>query len=282
MHRKSIIIVGCGDLGRRLGIQLSELGHEVYGIRRSKHTLPEPLKAIVGDVSCITSLASCWPEKSFDYVIYCLAASEYSEESYQSAYVAGLQNVLKRLEGKPPKRIFFVSSTSVYEQSAGENVSESTPVEPQRFAGAIMLKAEQLLEAAAYPATVVRFAGIYGPGRERLIKKIQAGEVCSEDSNPISNRIHIEDCVGLLVHLIKLDCMGQSLKDCYIGVDNEPVSLREVTLWLAKQLGVKPSKEVPMGRGGSKQCSNQRILDSGYQFKYPSYREGYQALLESD
>ncbi|MBU2712098.1 SDR family oxidoreductase [Zooshikella harenae] len=282
MHRKSIIIVGCGDLGTRLGIQLSELGHEVYGVRRSKHALPEPLKAIIGDVSCMTSLASCWPEKAFDYVIYCLAASEYSEEGYKSAYVTGLQNVLKKLQDKHPKRVFFVSSTSVYEQSEGEIVSESTPVEPQRFAGAVMLKAEQLLEAASYPATVVRFAGIYGPGRERLIKKVRAGDVCSKDSNPISNRIHIEDCVGLLAHLIKLDCMGQPLKDCYIGVDNEPAPLREVTLWLAKQLGVRPVKEVPMGRGGSKKCSSQRIINSGYQFKYPSYRDGYQALLEND
>ncbi|WP_027707285.1 SDR family oxidoreductase [Zooshikella ganghwensis] len=279
MHRKSIIIVGCGDLGTRLGIQLSEQGHEVYGLRRTKNALPSLLKTVSCDVSCMTSLASCWPARTFDYVVYCLAASAYTEEGYESAYVTGLHNVLKQLQGNPPKRVFFISSTSVYEQRAGEVVTEATPISPKHFAGVVMQKAEQLLEKVSYPTTVVRFAGIYGPGRERLIKKVQSGEVCSEDTNPISNRIHIEDCVGLLMHLIKLDCMDQPLQDCYIGVDNQPVPLREVTLWLAKQLGVTPSKDVAMGRGGSKRCSNQSVLDSGYQFKYPSYKEGYQALL---
>jgi hypothetical protein len=29
----------------------------------------------------------------------------------------------------------------------------------------------------------------------------------------------------------------------------------------------------------NKKCSNQKLLASGYEFKYPTYREGYRAVL---
>ena len=39
------------------------------------------------------------------------------------------------------------------------------------------------------------------------------------------------------------------------------------------------SVETGSQRGGNKRLSNQRVLDTGFTFAYPSYREGYRAVL---
>jgi hypothetical protein len=71
----------------------------------------------------------------------------------------------------------------------------------------------------------------------------------------------------------------------YLGVDREPAEERAVLLWLAGVLGspeprVAESAEASERPRGSKRCRNDRLLRSGYTFRYPSFREGYRAVLE--
>ena len=61
--------------------------------------------------------------------------------------------------------MFFTSSTGVYAQTHGEWVDEDSPTEPVRYAGKRLLEGERLLLSGPFPATIVRLAGIYGPGR---------------------------------------------------------------------------------------------------------------------
>ena len=57
----------------------------------------------------------------------------------------------------------------------------------------------------------------------------------------------------------------------------------EVASWLAQQLGVALSDSgAPSGRVGSKRCSNALARESGWQPQYPSFREGYAAMLAAD
>ena len=69
----------------------------------------------------------------------------------------------------------------------------------------------------------------------------------------------------------------------YLGVDDAPVTLCEVLQWLAEELGVAgPSNnaDAPAARlRSNKRCDNARLRASGYRLRYPSYREGYRALL---
>jgi hypothetical protein len=71
----------------------------------------------------------------------------------------------------------------------------------------------------------------------------------------------------------------------YLGVDSEPALKNEVLIWLAKQLN-KPLPKIAGVQSehvlrGNKRCSNQRLLASGYQLGYPTFREGYKAMLRS-
>ncbi len=71
----------------------------------------------------------------------------------------------------------------------------------------------------------------------------------------------------------------------YIGVDHEPAGESEVLHWLAAQLGLPPPRVVkspdsgPRRHRGNKRCRNIRLVRSGYVFRYPTFREGYGAML---
>ena len=125
-------------------------------------------------------------------------------------------------------------------------------------------------------AVVVRFGGIYGPGRNRLIKLVRSGTRCQDEPPNYTNRIHRDDCAGVLMYLLYLD----SPESIYLAVDSYPAPQCEIMQWLSQQLGVSaPSKDRIPGVGASKRCSNRLLLKSGYELLYPSYREGYAAVL---
>lgn len=286
-----ILIAGCGDVGQALGLRLVDAGHEAWGLRRRIEALPgsiRPVAADLGDPSTLTDLPA-----DLDAVVYAAAADASTEEAYRRAYVDGPQNVLAALEdqgqgdwGGKLRRFIFTSSTSVYGQSDGSWVDETSPTEPKRFTGRIIREAEAWLEGHPIPTTSVRFGGIYGPGRTRLIRLVQSGEATVDRQNvAYTNRIHRDDCAGILHHLIERDLAGESVDDLYVGVDDEPAPRHEVFDWLADRLGVDrvASASAPSGgrlHGGSKRCRNARIVSTGYHFQFPSFREGYAALLE--
>lgn len=280
MAKQNILLVGCGDIGIPLGQQLTEQGFQVWGLRRSGQ-LPAPINTINADVTRAETLTSL-AELSFDYVVVTLTPAAFNDEGYRIVYVAGMTNLLRALSGQPRlKRLLFVSSTSVYHQDDGQWVDEDSVTLPQSFSGKRLLEAEQLLAESNIAVTVVRFAGIYGPGRRRLIEQVKARQGCAQTPALFTNRIHRDDCVGILAYLITLDCGGEQLADCYIGVDNEPVTMWQLKNWLALQLKIAPEEliEQVLTRRNSKRCSNRRLLATGYQLQYPGYQQGYGALL---
>jgi nucleoside-diphosphate-sugar epimerase len=96
------------------------------------------------------------------------------------------------------------------------------------------------------------------------------------------NRIHSDDAAGLLAFLLSSDAAGRALASVYIGVDDAPAPLAEVVAWLREYLGVTDwQAEAQVRRTGSKRCSNALAKQLGWVPRYPSYREGYAAIIES-
>lgn len=280
MKQHSIVIIGCGDIGVELGGRLHRLGHKVYGVRRSPEKLPEFIQGIGADYMNEADLKQQLAQVAADYVVVTLTPATFTAEAYQQCFGEGTRNILAALSIVPPRRLLYVSSTGVYHQADGEWVDEDSATEPHQFSGENILAAEKEVLSSSSPATIVRFGGIYGPGRLRLIKQLQAGGAITASWN-FSNRIHRDDCAGMLGHLLLLDAQGVVIDDCYVGVDSEPVPLQEVQRYLAQCMGLNPAvaAETTRQRGGNKRCSNKRIVASGFEFEYPSYREGYEAVL---
>lgn len=277
----SLLLAGCGDIGSRLARLMLSADWTVYGLRRDISRLPVGVLAVAGDLHHATC-PSAWPGVELDYLVYCVATSESGEAGYRAAYVDGLRHVLSWLAqaGQRPKRVLFVSSTSVYGQRGGEWVDETSVTEPEGFSGRIMLEAEQLLLSSGLPASVLRLSGIYGPGREFLLNQVRQGYRVVSEPPLYGNRIHADDAAGLLAFLLQADARGVALEECYIGVDDAPAPLHEVVAWLRDYLSVTTwAEESSVRRSGSKRCSNAGARALGWTPQYPSFREGYAALL---
>lgn len=282
MSAPSVVIAGCGDVGSRLASQLLAAGWEVHGLRRNVSRLPEGVIGIAGDLFK-KDCPDTWPIGGVDYLVYCAAATDHDEAGYRKAYVEGLQHVLEWLDdyGQQPKQLVFVSSSSVYGQQNGEWVDETSPTQALGYSGQVMLEAEQVAFDSGIPATTVRLTGIYGPGREWLLSQVRQGYRVAVEPPLYGNRIHVDDAAGLLAFLLQHVEQGGSLDKVYIGVDDAPAPLAEVVGWLREYLGVTEwAEDASVRRAGSKQCSNAQAKALGWTPTYPSYREGYAAILK--
>jgi len=280
-----ILVAGCGYVGSELARRLAADGHVVFGLRRSDHPLPEGVAALRADLCDRAGLRTALAEVEhggIDAVVYAAAAAGADDEAYRRAYVAGLANVVEwaDAQGMRPPRVLFTSSTAVYAQTDGSWVDEDSPTEPTHFSGVRMLEAERLVTGAG--GIALRLGGIYGPGRTRLVDGVRAGRATLRTGPPRwTNRIHRDDCAGAAHHLL----LHPDGAGAWVGVDHEPADERTVLDWLAARLGVPPPRRTaapgpaPDRAATNKRCANRKLLASGYRFRYPTFREGYAALL---
>ncbi|WP_226703406.1 NAD-dependent epimerase/dehydratase family protein [Microbulbifer elongatus] len=292
MAKEKVWIFGCGDLGTRLALKLDRKAYDVFGVRRNPlQALSRKRRADVvnwrrGDATKLEDIQRHLSNGA-DIVIATFTPGASTPQAYQRAYVetaSTLRDALAAME-KPPRLLLWISSTRVYGQSGDQWLDERSQPLPGSYQGEALLAAEKIIQSSATESCVVRFAGIYGPGRDRLLSQVRAGR-CAPPSPPqFSNRIHVDDAVGFLAHLIEGQKKGMPLEKLYIGADCTPVPMYELQSWLAKSMGYTSAhlrEEVATSERRSKKMSNKRMLDSGYEMLYPDYRAGYSTLLEND
>ena len=278
----TVLIAGCGDLGTEVGLRFARLGHAVVGVRRNASVLP----AEISGQSIDLSLEKPAIPPDTEYVVIAISAGSPTIEAYRAAYLDGLRNLLDALDDArvTPRRVLLVSSTAVYDINDGSRVNEQTPANPRPGTDSIVFDAERMLHSRIPTATVLRLAGIYGPGRERLIKQVRSGAKLSAKSR-LTNRIHRDDAAAAIVHLL---LRPEQPAPLYLGVDNASVQGNEVLAFLAAELGLPelaletsapPASTREGQRGGDKILSNRLLRETDFTFTYPTYREGYRALL---
>lgn len=271
-----VLIAGCGDVGSRAARRLLARGSTVYGLRRSAGALPDGVEAVRADLGDTASLAAL-PE-AIDQLVYLPTPDTRTPEAYRRVFVDGLERLLDALRGSPLRRVVFVSSSAVYGDHGGDWVDEDTPPDPPGFNGAILLEAEQRLAARDLPSTVLRLAGLYGPGRDGLFERLRSGRARVPVDPPFwANRIHVDDAAAAIVHLLE----RPDPAPLYLGVDDTPLPLHELYGYLAAQLGAPPPGTGPAPRGiGNKRLRNARLRASGFTPRWPDARDGYRALLD--
>lgn len=277
-HR--ILVAGCGQLGLPLARRLAG-SHQVWGLARSAREPAAGIHFIQADLCQPESLTSL--PHNIDTLIYCVTPGERSEETYRAIYVDGLRHLVTALgHNSSLQRLFYVSSTSVYGQSDHEWVDEDSPTNAKNFSGRIIREGERLAQLLCPKACIIRFSGIYGGNRSRLIDMVKSGRATLKTRQNFSNRIHEDDCIGFMAHLLNLAFSGKPLLPCYLASDSQPTDQNDVLNMLADMLDATLDYgDAPLLREGvgSKRCRNTRMLETGYELKYPTYVEGYAEML---
>ncbi|MFA6051047.1 MAG: SDR family oxidoreductase [Methylobacter sp.] len=274
-----ILIIGCGGMGAKLAMALSANGHEVTGLKRNPPTpAAGNIKYFTADITSPDDLADL--DTDFEQAFFIVSPDGRTEKSYRAVYEAGLNNLLAKL---PQARWIMVSSTSVYSQTQGEWVDEASIAQPDNITSRLIRQAEQRLMALNPDNIVVRFSGIYGPGREYLLRMARQAPAIQQIPPYFTNRIHQKDCVGVLSFLLEQRLAGAPLEQCYLASDDDPAPMWEVMTWLAERLHCQPPvvKTASADAVMNKRCSNLRLKALGYEFQYPSYKDGYLELTRS-
>ena len=255
------------------------------------------IQPLLGDVTKPETLARL--PREFDWVVNCVAAGGGAED-YRQVYLQGTRNLIEWLGPSLPKKFVYTSSTSVYGQTDGSQVKESSPTEPTAETAKVLVETEKVLLAAVaerkFPAVILRVAGIYGPDRGHWFKQFLKNEAHIEgDGSRFLNMIHRDDLIGCIIAALKNGRPGE----IYNAADDEPVSQQHFFQWLAQALDkpLPPSEPaaVALARAGAprenpdenrkrgvtnKRVSNRKLkMELGHQFKYPNFRKGYSAEL---
>lgn len=267
---KRALIVGLGYLGTHLMKTLRRHGWQVTGIRRSF--------VQDDDVLSLDLLNPFSLMQSFDTVIFLVSPNSSQENN---AYLLSLQHTLEalqRISDKQP-RILFASSIGVYGENKGGWVNESSSPDSQSSKSVLLKKAEAMVQQSGFETVIIRFAGIYGPQRLRIIEQLRRGCVFLKRQPVVSNRIHRDDCCGILLHLATIE----QVAPLYIAVDSNPTPYNDMVSWICQRYDFSlpkmedEAKGVEYSRMLNRYCSNKKLLQYGYEFKYPSYQEGLDA-----
>ena len=262
-----VVIAGAGDVGGRLARLRAAKGDEVLALRRRQVPAGIPgVRCLAADLLSGEGLAGL-PRRP-TAVVFCAAPDARTPSAYRTLFLDGVSRLLDAFDA-PPLRFLFVSSTAVYGEDRGEWVDETTPPRPPRFNGEILLAAESALAARCAGAVVVRFSGLYGPGREAML-----GRAREDRPGPRrwSNRIHVEDAAQALSHLLELADPGP----VYLGSDDRPALECELIDWLRGRDGLPPVGGE--GEEHGRRVRNARLRARGWRPVYPDYRAGYAAL----
>lgn len=263
--RSTVVIAGAGDVGGRLARLRAAQGDDVLAVRRRPAAAGGGIRTVRADLTSGDGLQSL--PRHADALVFCAAPDRRDEAAYRALFVDGLRRVREHVQAP---RVLLVSSSAVYGEDAGQWVDEDTPARPPAFNGRVLREAEHEL-ASQRGASVLRLTGLYGPGRDALLRRARTG---TPGRPHWTNRIHVDDAAAALSHLLDLP----QLQSLYLGSDALPALESQVLAWVREREGLPPVAAAPAPVSG-RRVDSARLRASGWAPRYPDYRSGYADLL---
>lgn len=194
-----ILIIGCGDIGLRVARRLTR-SYRVFALTSSPNRFQELREVgatpILGNLDQSESL---WRLSGLAQIVIHLAPPQN-----QGNRDCRTRNLIRILAQAPDvvRRLIYISTTGVYGDHGGAEVSETTPVQPQSERAHRRVDAERALRLWApshgVSLTILRVPGIYAADRlplERLHSKTPA---LLPEEDAYSNHIHSDDLANLI------------------------------------------------------------------------------------
>ena len=294
LHGKRLVIVGCGYVGTAVAREACRAGLRVEALTRNPGRAAE--LAALGAHTVVADLATdTWHGRltpGADLVLNCVSSGGGGLDGYRRSYVEGMRSLLAWAQRDPAGTLVYTSSTSVYPQGGGVVVDEEAPTEGAGETGRILLEAEELLRRGSGACGrwfILRLAGIYGPGRHHLLDQVRTGaaEIAGSGAQHL-NLAHRDDICAAVFAAFSAPV---SLSGGIFNVaDDASAPKAEVVRWLAEQLG-RPAPRFTGGTASARRgvasppdrlISNAKLKAKlGWQPRYPSFREGYAAILSA-
>lgn len=230
MSNKVVSILGCGWLGKSLGTKLSEEGYVVKG----STTKLENVSALrdAGIIPFVLRVDESLMDDSsagfFDADVLVISLPQRVRAGKAYEYIEQIRYVVKAAQTGNARNIILLSTTSVYPKLNG--VVTENDADPQNP----VTQAEAIVRESGIPSTIVRFAGLFGPGRHP--GNFLAGRRDVAGDNTPVNLIHLDDCVEIIKCIIKNNIWNEVLNAC---ADDHPTRKLFYTQ-AAIELGLQP------------------------------------------
>lgn len=252
MTQKLSVVLGCGDIGRRIIEQLllSSPNQQralnessILACTRSAQTRQK--NALLGvqsmqlDVDTVDTLPSVIQGSDLYYLIP--PPKHGSVDTRSRSVIARLSK-----QGLKPRKIVLISTTGVYGDCGGEWVTEKSATHPQTERGQRRLDSERQWLAwcgqHGVDINVLRVPGIYAFSRiprQRLESKTP---VVRAQESGYSNRIHADDLA-----MVAISAMYESVAGEVFNVtDGSPGKISEYLQAACVVLGMPPLAEISM------------------------------------
>jgi nucleoside-diphosphate-sugar epimerase len=231
-----IAVLGCGYVGAEFARQVRAAGHDVLGVVRSEASRDKlRVEGIAAEAFDIQ--AGDWAKlpNRFDAVVYAASTGGGGPEAYALAYDVGVKRALAWAKDVGASCFIFTSSTGVYRQDDGGKVDETSPVGGAPTADAILGGEQAVLSSGFAKARVLRFGGLYGPGRHHLVDQLRRGDnVIGGRVDHFINYLHRDDAASSILAAIVAGPLGASV---YNVCDGNPVTKEALAKWIAVRLG---------------------------------------------
>jgi len=260
----TISILGCGWLGLPLARKLIEQGFRVKGSTTSPEKLQVLSKAGIEPYHIYLTEANVVNLVDFlktDLLLISFPPKIRSGKGPE--YLVQIQILQQAIQQSSVKYILFISSTAVY-PDLNTIISETIDLSatyPENY----LLQAEAEIQSTPIPVTIIRFSGLIGPDRHPG-RFFSGKENIFHPQSPV-NLIHLEDCISILIEIIKQDKWGQVYNAC---ADEHPSRQEFYTAATAALNLPLPHFAPPSPANTFKIISSEKLKkDLSYRFIYP-------------
>ena len=212
-----ISILGCGWLGFPLAKKLIEIGFEVKGSTTSVNKLAllktnniEPFLLRLSESKISDSVTEFLYNSEILIIDIPPGLRKTTEATSEKTFVAKIKNLIPFIENSTIKKVLFISSTSVYADTASiSTVTEESDLQPDIESGKQLVEVENLLRNNSnFQTTIIRFGGLIGENRN-IVKMLTGKTNVANPDAPI-NLIHQEDCIEIICEILKQNCWNET------------------------------------------------------------------------
>lgn len=263
----TISILGCGWLGLPLAEALAAKGYEIKGsvTSREKHQLLRGKGILPYHLILDANHTELDDPGFFKTNLVIVSIPPRRTDDVERVFPAQVGQLIYYLEEYKVPRVLFISSTSVYPETAGI-AKEEDAVSPEKSSGRALIEAENLLSRSkVFKTTVVRFGGLIGADRNpaRFLTR-QKGVV--DGSKPV-NLIHRDDCIQIILELISQQVWGEVFNAC---CPDHP-GKKEFYETASEISGIQPPVFEKLSSFSGKIVDSTKLIKRlNYSFMYPS------------